>query len=845
MEQGPQSGDFPAPRLALRAAAAFLFLSGAAALIYQVAWLRLLGLSMGATSASVSTVLAAFFLGLAAGGALAGRLLRWGRDPWRLYLYLEAIIGLSGLLLLPVLLRLDHVMALFPSVGAQPWFKLGFCLLILGVPTACMGATWPVLAAALVHRANEIGFRFSQLYAANTAGAMVGAAACGFLLIPTVGVNGTVIAAALLNFVIVAAGAAMLGRVRRSESSAADTAAPPAGTLAATAPWRWQALVALATTGWVSIAAEVGWTKIVSVITGATIYGFSTILAAFLFGIALGAWLVRSRLERIRRPELWMVGGLLALGVALHLTRSGLSAVPAIQLQAKALAASPLAELAAKAGLSALLILVPTLILGALFPLSMKLYCPTPEAVGARVGVAYAVNTVAGVLGSLSAGLWIIPRVGTDGLLAGLATATIVVAALLVVALELPARTRVAAAAVAAGLAVVAWQLPPLDYAKLIESVEYQFGAYDKNAGPPTYLYMREGRAGLISLVTYDDHIVFLQNDGIKEGWVDRQRERGPRIEYLLGLVPYALNPEARSAFVVGFGAGATVEALAATGVQEIRVAELEPLVVEAMKTVRPDAQTLFADPRLQISYTDARNALLVEQRTYDIIVSQPSHPWRSGAGNLFTREFFAIVRSRLNEHGIAGFWLNLFNIDATTVKAILRAFHETFPHGFSLAQSATGDLLLFGSNQPLQFDPQRAAVAGANPRVREILRTAEMHELRDFLGLFALSAHQALELTRGTAPNTDTAILSETRMALLSSKPASDDHPYRLLAEHADFDIGPYVTQPAASDLTLALASQLLARGRRDDAARIAAHLETLSPEHYARFQAAAAEAP
>src|SRR5262249_24832206 len=154
-------------RLAARAAAAFLFLSGAAALIYQVAWLRLLGLSMGATSASVSTVLAAFFLGLAAGGALAGRLLRRGRDPWRMYLCLEAIIGLSGLLLLPVLLRLDHVMALFPTVGTQPWFKLGFCLLILGVPTACMGATWPVLAAALVHRASEIGFRFSQLYAAN------------------------------------------------------------------------------------------------------------------------------------------------------------------------------------------------------------------------------------------------------------------------------------------------------------------------------------------------------------------------------------------------------------------------------------------------------------------------------------------------------------------------------------------------------------------------------------------------------------------------------------------------------------------------------------------------------
>jgi spermidine synthase len=830
------------------AAAACLFLSGAATLIYQVAWVRLLGLSMGATSASVSTVLAAFFLGLAGGGALAGRLLRWGGNPWRIYLALEAVVGLSGLLLLPILLRLDHVMALLPAVGAQQWFKLGFCLVVLGVPTACMGATWPVLAAAVVRRASQVGLRFSQLYAANTAGAMTGAASSGFLLIPTVGVDGTVVVAAVLNFVIVAAVAAALGRGRMEAARVAGPAAEAGGAGAMVARWRRQALIVLMTTGWVSIAAEVGWTKIVSVITGATIYGFSTILVAFLFGIALGAWSVRSRLERIRRPEIWMVGGLLALGFALHLTRSGLSAVPAIQMQARAVAASPLAELWIKGGLSFLLVLVPTFILGALFPLSLKLYCPTPERVGARVGVAAAVNTVAGVLGSLSAGLWIIPAVGTDGLLAALATATIVVAALLVCSLELPARARAAAAAGAAGLAALAWRLPPLDYARLIDSVEYRFGAYDTNAGAPRYLFIREGRAGLISLVTWDDRVVFLQNDGIKEGWIDRERQRGPRIEFLLGLVPYAFNPEARSAFVVGFGAGATVEALAATGLEEIRVAELEPLVVQAMRTVRPDAQTLFADSRLQIIYNDARNALLVEQRPYDIIVSQPSHPWRSGAGNLFTREFFAIVFSRLNPHGVAGFWLNLFNIDATAVKSILRAFHETFPHGFSLAQAATGDLLLFGSGQPLQFDPTRAAAVAAMPRVREILRAAELSELRDFLGLFALSGRQALDLSSDVAANTDTAILSETRLAVLDPDVASDEHPYRLLAERADFDIAPYVSQPEAADLTLALALQLLGTGRRDRAARIARHLEEFAPDHLARFQtalAASAAAP
>jgi spermidine synthase len=580
------------------------------------------------------------------------------------------------------------------------------------------------------------------------------------------------------------------------------------------------------------------------VITGATLYGFSTILASFLFGIAMGSWAVKSRLERLRAPELWMVAGLVALGLTLHLTRSGLTAIPAIQMQAKSMVSSPLGELALKALLSFLLIVLPTLVLGALFPLCLTVYCRTPYGVRRDVGKAYAVNTLAGVVGSIAGGLWIIPRFGTDKLLAGLATGTILVAAALVPALPMESSKKIGGAIAVGLLAVAALFLPALDYQKLIDSVEYKYGGYAKEGKQPRYLFVREGRAGLISLVTYDERLVFLQNDGIKEGWVDLQHSRGARIEELLGLVPYVFHSAARSAFVVGFGAGTTVEALAATDVAEIHVAELEPVVVEAMRSVRPDAATLFGDGRIHITYNDARNELLVGGRKYDIIVSQPSHPWRAGVGNLFTREFFEVVRSRLNEGGIAGVWINLFNMDTTTLKAIARAFHETFPHAFSLVEYRTADLLLFGSATPLQFD-QEAARRASSDGVKKILRMAKLDDFRDFLSYFALSGRQMLAATRDVKPNTDTAILSETRSSAPDLSSSTPENPYVFLNRYSDFDITPYVAAPAGGEITLSYALRLLQQGKREMAVRIARHLEGEEPRLLQRFQAELQRAP
>ena len=189
-----------------RIAASFLLLSGIASLTYQVAWVRLLGLSMGSTSASISTVLAAFFLGLALGSYLAERITRNRINSLRVYLFLEIVIGICGLMMLPILLNLDSIVAGFPVLGSSLGMKFAVAMLLLTLPTICMGATFPVMASILVRRQSEVGLRVSQLYSLNTAGAVLGAAMAGFVFIPTWGLDGAVYIAFAINVFIVVVG---------------------------------------------------------------------------------------------------------------------------------------------------------------------------------------------------------------------------------------------------------------------------------------------------------------------------------------------------------------------------------------------------------------------------------------------------------------------------------------------------------------------------------------------------------------------------------------------------------------------------------------------------------------
>ena len=784
-------------------AAGFLVLSGVASLTYQVTWVRLLGLSMGSTSASISTVLAAFFLGMALGSYLAERITRNRIHNFTPYIVLELLIGLAGLALLPILLNLDVLMAQFPAFGTELGLKFVLAMILLSIPTICMGATFPVMASILIRRQHEVGLRVSQLYSLNTAGAVLGAALSGFVFIPAWGLDGSIYLAFSLNMVIV--GLAIyfnkrwtLPPLELHPHETDNSAAAPDEQ----APFRTRALLVLFATGLVSIATQVGWTKYLAIFTGTTIYGFAAILTIFLTGIAAGSWAIKSHLEKIRSPQLWMASGLVLLGISLIMTRVGLSAIPTIYGATNHLDVPAPVLFGVKYTFVFLMLFVPTFLFGALFPLNLKLYCGNLAGVRARIGKAYSINTVASIFGAILAGFWFIPEYGTDKMLTAMAVIILIMPFLFLPAINglLPRVGLVAAAGIAF---FAASALPHLDYKELISSVDYHYDSDVQKGKKARFLFIKEGKAGVISMVTYDDISAKLQNNGLNESIINmKDPTKALLVETLLGVVPYMLQEDPKSAFVVGFGGGITTRTLTLTDLKSIRVVELEPAVVDAGNAISGGKIPALQDPRVKIDFNDARNTLLVENNTYDIIAAQPSHPWLAGASSVFTREFWNIAKSRLNEKGVFGQWVNLFNMDATTLRSIFQAFYEVFPHGVTFANLDTGDFILFGSKHPLEFDYERIQKVLDQPKLKATLEHHGITKPRDLLWYFALSRQEALTAAGNAPANSDTNILSEVRLSTLTRNPKGDEDPYAFLRKNFQMDLVPYLKKNAITRL-------------------------------------------
>ena len=783
--------------------AGFLILSGIASLTYQVTWVRLLGLSMGSTSASISTVLAAFFFGMAMGSYLTERITRNRIDNLLPYIFLELLIGVTGLALLPILLHLDGLLAFIPMLGTELSLKFITAITLLSIPTMCMGATFPVMASILIRHQEKVGLRISQLYSLNTAGAVLGASLTGFVFIPNWGLDGAIYIAFTLNMLIVA----VTFIANKYWTLPAITSSPLSELSETISPhsdraYRLRALIVLAATGFVSIATQVGWTKYLAIFTGTTIYGFAAILTVFLSGITTGSWAIRTYLEKISAPQTWMAFGLLLLGVSLIVTRAGLSMLPPVYEWVNQLDTSPFHQNLTKYTIVFALLFIPTFMFGALFPLNLKLYCGTLMGVRKRIGKAYSVNTVFSIFGAIFAGFWIIPSYGTDVLLTSMAIIILLLGLMFLHTLIRPV-LRYALLGSVISACLVALMAPRLSYQNLVASVGYKWDSDGQTGKKPNFLFLKEGKAGVISLVTYDNKIAKLQNNGLNESMVNmHDPNKALLIETLLGLVPYMLHEKPESAFVVGFGGGITTRALTLTDLKSIRVVELEPAVVEADQHISPDGIPALKDPRVRLDFNDARNTLLVEKTRYDLIVAQPSHPWLAGAANVFTLQFWEIVKSRLNDKGIFGQWVNLFKMDATTLRSLLKTFFQVFPNGMSFANLGTGDLVLIGARQPLTFNYTQMSKILQQTKIKTTLGTHNIFTPADLLWYFALSRDEAIAAAGITPPNTDTNILSEVRLSALTSQPTGPEDPYILLRNNFHLDLIPYLGSKAADRL-------------------------------------------
>ena len=689
-------------RLSVALPATLLFLSGAAGLVYQVLWIKQLSLVVGVEVHAVATGISAFFAGLALGGLAFGRWADRLRRPVLLYVCLELAVAVLGI---GATLGLAHAAGPFArlegSTGLLAW-ALPFTL--VGLPALLMGGTLPVLVRSLAPASGQLAEAGGRLYAANTAGAIAGTLLAAFVLLPQLGVTGSACAAAMLN--LLAALGAWLARRR-------DATLPVPGKLSS-APRSAQARLAIGlycVAGGVALGYEVVWSQSIVPFMSTRAFAFAVVLATYLGGLLAGSALYARRADRIRDPWglfglLIALAGLLALLQLAGLGRWLVLAQTQAELFALQLFGSELAGMSARFATAALcMVLLPTTLLGAAFPLALRLVVDSGH-VGRDVGAVVALNTLGGIVGVLLTGFVLVPQLGLVralGVLAGLAALVGLVAVWRGPGVRRP--TAMAVIAVAGASLLVAVFTPPQRLAELLP------GARN---GQLTYYH--EGKGGTVAVVSQGRqgqtfNRLYIQ--GVSNTGDAMPSLRYMRLQALLPLLIHRGEP--RSALVIGFGTGITAGAmLRYPGLERPVVAELLPEVLQAAPRFNGNFAAVI-DPRLDIRLRDGRRELLRSEERYDLVTLEPPPPSAAGVVNLYSRDFYQLAASRLEPGGLVAQWLPLPTQNEEDSRALVRSFIEVFPHA-SLWSTEFHEMLLIGSLQPLELDV---------PRIRQRLALA------------------------------------------------------------------------------------------------------------------------
>ncbi|WP_243055233.1 fused MFS/spermidine synthase [Pseudomonas sp. BP01] len=693
---------------ALAIPASLLFLSGGAALVYQVLWIKQLSLVVGVEVHAVTTGISAFFAGLALGGLVLGRLADRLQRPIRLYALLELLVALLGI---ATTLALASSAGLFARLEDMAGV-LAWCLpfVLVGLPAMLMGATLPVLLRALNPGDGQLAHASGRLYAANTAGGICGTLLAAFVLLPGLGVMGSALAAAGLNLM------AALGAWGVRSTALSVRTRPAQGAIPRNPQARWAvALYCLA--GGVALGYEVVWSQSIVQFMSTRAYAFALVLATYLCGLVAGSALYARRADRLRDPWgmfglLIAAAGLLALLQVAGLGRWLISAQGEVEWLVLQLTGNALAGMCARFAVAAVcVVLLPTTLLGAAFPLAMRL-AVDPAHLGRDVGKVIALNTLGGIVGVTLTGFVLVPGLGlvrTLAVLAGIAAAI----GLLAVWRGHAVRRRTALAVVALAVVTVLSGIftPPSRLAELLPGARNGQITYYREGKGATVAVVNQGRPGR------SFNRLYIQ--GVSNTGDAMPSLRYMRLQALLPLLIHSQQP--RSALVIGFGTGITVGAmLRYPGLQRPVVAELLPEVLQAASLFKGNFSALD-DPRLDVRLRDGRRELLRSTERYDLVTLEPPPPSAAGVVNLYSSDFYRLAAARLEAGGLVAQWLPLPTQNDEDSQALVRSFIDVFPHA-SLWTTEFHEMLLVGSLQPMPLNAPRIAERFAQPAVASAL---------------------------------------------------------------------------------------------------------------------------
>ena len=753
----------------------------------------MLQLVVGSTAVSLSVLLATFMGGMCAGSLALPRVeLAW-RRPLIAYSLLEAATALCGTLVFLILPAIERLYVSAAAHGLPNMALRGVasaaCLL---PPTFFMGATLPVMSRYIARESGAASL-WGWLYGSNIAGGVIGCFSAGFYLLRVHDMafaNGVAVA---LNLLV--AGVAWWRSLRRHEVPLAAEAFKESGHNTSTSR---SVLVAIAISGFCALGAEVVWTRLLSLMLGPTVYTFSIILGIFLTGLGLGsaagARLAANRHEAARWLGYSQLLAALAVSIGALLLARSLPYWPG-NLDSTA---GPLRDFLSDMLRCAIAVLPAAIAWGASFPLALAAADGADS--GRAVGEIYAANTAGAIAGSVLFSLIFIPRIGTTESQRVLIFASSVAAMLLFWRVAKTPKRAVPSTLVAA--AVLIWAVPPIPW-KLIG-----FGRrLPTTGGEWSLLRMAEGMNSSVAWSLWDGGTVYFHVSGKVEASTEPQ---DMSLQRMLGHLPALLHPHPRSALIVGFGAGVTAGTFVVhPEIERIRICEIEQLIPpNSTQYFRRENHNVMNDRRTRIVYDDARHFVLTTPERFDIITSDPIHPFVKGMASLYTTEYFEMCKRHLNPGGFVTQWVPLYETDFETVRSELATFFEAFPHGAiwgNLNTDGSGyDVVLIGHDGPIRADVDEIDARLHSPayaKVLQSLREAGFPSAVELIGDYAAGASDLQAWLRGAEINHDRNLRLQYLAGLGLNKNLADAIYGRILQE-AKYPSGLFRASPARAQL-------------------------------------------
>jgi spermidine synthase len=737
--------------------------SGCAALIYEVVWLQMITLIVGSSAISLGVVLGTFMGGMCLGSLLLSRYVSRAEHPMKVYAYLE--LGIAGFgVLLPFILPL--VGGLYFAVAGSGMSGLIlrglFCAVVLLFPTLLMGATLPAIARWVESTPKGVSW-LGFFYGGNIAGGVIGCLLAGYYLLRVTDATTASFVAVGLNVVV--AVAALLLAKESAYSGKREPADAPKPPLFAAPPGSWPVYVAIALSGFTALGSEVVWTRLLSLNLGGTTYTFSLILAVFLMGLGLGSSVgatVAGSVKDARTALGWFQMALLAgiAWAAFALTQ----AIPFWPVD-PTLSLGPWFTFQMDFVKTAFAVLPGAFLWGASFPLALAATMGEDRDPGVMVGTVYAANTVGAIFGAVFSSVVFIPMLGTQNsqrlmvIVAG-------ISAVLVLVL-FPSQTAAAAGgamrrlgamavAVAIGgfLVTTVAPVPPL----LVGFGRFTARRYFDHG---EFIFVGEGMNSSMAVSLLSNGVLNYHNAGKVQASSEPQ---DMRLQRMLGHLATLIPENPRSVLVIGFGAGVTAGSVSIDPmVQRQVIAEIEPLVPKVVSTYFGQQNYFVAEnPKVEIKVDDARHYLLTTDETFDAITSDPFDPWVKGAATLYTKEFFTLVREKLNPGGVVTVFVQLYESTPEAVKSEVATFFEAFPDGLVFGNTHMGqgyDIVLVGQKEPGPIDVDMIQAKLERPDfgpVRQSMADLGMYSAVDLLSTFGMEAKYLKPWTADAQINRD-----------------------------------------------------------------------------------------